>query len=69
MSGYTRPPRIDSMVAYLVVALLQSLLRKTLPAFRPIDGLSGLQRYIEVTALDSEVEARVFVLYKVQCDL
>lgn len=60
---------MNGTATYLVVALFQRLLCETLPAVRPIDGLSGLQRYVEVTAFDCEVEARVFVLYKVQCDL
>ena len=52
-----------------MVALLESLLGETLPAFGPVNGLSCLQRNIEVAAFDRKIETRVFVLDKVQRDL
>lgn len=52
-----------------MITLLEGLLRKTLPTVGPVNRLSGLQSHIEVTALDRKIEARVFVLDKVQRDL
>ena len=56
-------------MTYLMVALLQSLLRKTLPAFRPVNSLRSIQRHVQITALDSQIEARVLFLHNVVCNL
>ena len=66
---YQHRPGCGVLRAHLVVALLESLLGETLPAFRPVNGLSCLQRNIEVAAFDRKIETRVFVLDEVQRDL
>ena len=63
------PSASRTTFAHLVVALLESLLGETLPAFGPVNGLSCLQRNIEVAAFDRKIETRVFVLDEVQRDL
>lgn len=66
----TRPPSVvRAICTHLVVALLQGLLRESLPALGPVNGLSGLQRDIQVTTFDRKIETRVFVLDEVQRDL
>ena len=52
-----------------MIALLEGLLRKALPTVWAVNRLGGLQSHIEVTALDRKIEARVFVLDKVQRNL
>ena len=56
-------------MAHLVVTLLESLLRKTLPALRPVNSLRSIQRHVQVTALDSQIEASIFVLHEMQSNL
>ena len=63
------PSASRTTFAHLVVALLEGLLRKTLPAVRPVDGPGGLQSHIKITAFNREIEARVLVLDEVQRDL
>lgn len=52
-----------------MVALLESLLSESVPAFVAIQSLSGLESDFKVAALDSEVEARGLVLDEVKGDL
>ena len=56
-------------MAHLVVTLLESLLRKTLPALRPVNSLRSIQRHVQITALDSQIEASIFVLYEMKSNL
>ena len=56
-------------MAHLVVTLLESLLRKTLPALRPVNRLRSIQRHVQITALDSQIEASIFVLHEMQSNL
>jgi hypothetical protein len=52
-----------------VISLLQSLLSEALPTFLAIESLSHLVRDIQVSTLQSEVEAHVLVLNEVKRDL
>ena len=52
-----------------MVALLQSLLSKTLPAFRAIDSTCGLKGNVEVATFDGQIEASILVLDEMKCNL
>ena len=55
--------------ADFVVALLQGLLSKPLPALWTIDALGSFHCNIKVSAFDGKLEPRVGVLNEVQSDL
>jgi len=52
-----------------VIALLESLLRQPLPAVCTVDRLRRLHRHVQITTFNGELEPRVRVLYKMQCNL
>lgn len=59
----------SDVIAYLVVALLERLLREPVPALGAVDRACYLHRNVEVSTLNREIEARILVLDKVQRNL
>lgn len=52
-------------ISNLVITLFQSLLRKSIPAIRTVDGLCSFRRYIEISALDRQLVSCVRILDEV----
>ena len=52
-----------------MVTRLESGARKLVPYVLPVDSFGHLERDLEISTFDGEVESRLLILYKVQSDL
>lgn len=59
----------DGRATDLVVARLERRAGKLVPYILPVDRLSHLERDLQVSTLDSEVEARLLILDEMEGDL